>query len=33
MPWKAMFAEYNCEEQIGNKAYLKQSGLAPEPKD
>lgn len=33
MPWKAIFAEYNCEEQIGNKDYLKQSGLAPEPKD
>jgi hypothetical protein len=33
MPWRAMFTEYNCEEQIGNKDYLKQSGLAPEPKD
>ena len=33
MPYNAIFNEYNCEEQIGDKQYLAQSGLVPEPKD
>ena len=32
-PYNVVFNEYNCEEQIGDKEYLKQSGLIPEPKD
>ena len=32
-PFNVTFNEYNCEEQIGDKAYLSQSGLVPEPQD
>ena len=32
-PQNAIFAEYNCEEQVGDKNYAVQSGFVPEPQD
>jgi hypothetical protein len=32
-PHNAIFAEYNCEEQVGDKNYQVQAGFVPEPKD
>lgn len=32
-PYQAVFAEYNCEEQVGDPSVSADAGLVPEPKD
>lgn len=33
LPHQAVFAEYNCEEQVGDPSVSADAGLVPEPKD
>lgn len=33
MPHQAVFAEYNCEEQVGDPSVSADAGLVPEPRD
>lgn len=33
VPHQAVFAEYNCEEQVGDPSVAADAGLVPEPKD
>jgi hypothetical protein len=32
-PYQTVFAEYNCEEQVGDPSVPADGGLVPEPQD